>query len=158
MTIFQRLFNPQRITAAVNEYHLSAEFARRTANPALIERLYAQKDFFGDKWSLYKITDHPMRPVAHIAASGGFIGFRGYYVIDNRWGRPEKIAGSLSLREAFDRVRAHEETAPQRSIRIDGNDFLTSHYGVNPDGALLLVQKKPTADASYWRNMPQPQA
>ncbi|HTK85770.1 MAG TPA: hypothetical protein VL625_11875 [Patescibacteria group bacterium] len=159
MDIFQRLFKPQRITAAANEYHLSAEFSRRAGKPVLVERVYAQKDFFGDTWSLYKVTDHPMRPVAHIAAPGGMLGLRGapYYVIDNRWGIPEKIAGKLSLREAFDRVRAHEENAPARSLkRGQEHDELLDRYGVSPDGSLFLAQKKPADDPGYWRNMTPP--
>jgi hypothetical protein len=156
MGIFQRLFNPQRITTAANEYHLSAEFARRTGKPVLVDRVYAQKDVFGDKWSLYSVTDHPLRPVAHIAAPGGLLGLRGasYYVIDNRWGHPEKIADGLSLREAFDRVRAHEENAPERSLkRGQEHDELLDRLGVNPDGALFLAQKKPVDDPAYWRNL-----
>lgn len=158
MGMFQRLFNPQRIVTAANEYHLSAEFARRSGTPVRIERVFAQKDVLGDTWSLYSVTDHPLRPVAHFAAPGGFLGFRGYHVIDNRWGRPEKIAGKLSLTEAFERVRTHEENPATRSLQVaHGRSELLEHLHIRRDGALLLIQKKPVDDSSYWRNMAPPQ-
>jgi hypothetical protein len=156
MNIIQKLFGPQRITTAANRYYLSQEFAEKAGPPARVERLYAQKDFLRDTWSLYSVADRPMMPVGHIAGQH-FLGMTvtAPAVIDTRRGLPEKIAGNLGMREAFDRVRAHEENPPVMKLKTSGGsaDGFMARLGVSPGSVMHLVQKKPENDPSYWRNM-----
>lgn len=157
MGFLSRLFACAVMTTAENRYHLSGQMAEKGLAPGMVQKLYARQELFSGLWTVYSVTDFPLRPTMSI----------GYRVYENgRWGTPKVEARHLSLTEAYNRLAAHEEKPQARRLVLGetrvvkgadlgpdvARDYLR-HIGVPEDGRAFLQQAKPAADdPAYWRN------
>lgn len=142
MNLWQRISayfsGPRSIEGIENHYYLSA----RDRRAARIERMFARKNLDG-RWTVFLEKQRPMLPVGHYARVNIFGQPTGLYnTIRPPQERPEKIATGQTLREAFDRVRRHEEE-PQ-SLRVD--------LPGRGSRALVLKQVLPET-RHYWRQI-----
>jgi hypothetical protein len=142
--IFLTLLRPRRkITGCVNEYHLSEQKPGAQRTPLSQETLFARENFLRTAWDLYSVRNAPLAPFAAKDET-------------------KKIADSLTLREAFNRVRAHEKNPSSlylKSVNLAGETsaprsggYLGS-LGMKKDGKLFLWQVRPENDPCYWRNL-----
>jgi hypothetical protein len=143
--IKEKLFFPPALTGPVikgafNIYYRSAADAKdRTSHPLAAESVWARKGR-NESWDLYQLRHAPSLARTLNDVSGD--------VALDEAPHYKKIATGLTLREAFDRVRSHEEQPAERRY---GNPFVPGS-----DRAMTLRQDRPEQDAAYWRNMAAP--
>ena len=139
MNIFSKFGGdkPQRITGTVNKYYRSQNGAGKDQGEFYdSDILYAKRKRLQDTWTLYAEK-------CFLAPGVGNIVVMRHYLETRR----EKVASGLSFRDAFNWVRAHEETPAMRYY--PANPFLTTPV---PE-PLSLIQVKPEKDKNYWRRL-----
>lgn len=146
------LKTPLVIKGVTNEQVLSQP--AHGNRPVRIETVYALKSLTGT-WTLLQDRQSPMLPRAVLLRPGLFGGGRGAAVVIDAGKEVTTtvLARGLSFREAFDRVRAAEETAKPLVLTTMDGRALPESYML---GDVALVQKRPDANPTYWRNMLQP--
>lgn len=146
------LKTPLAINGAVNE-HLMTQPGLDN-RPVRIETLYAHKSLTGT-WTLLQDRRSPMLPRAILMRQGLFGGGRGAAVVIDAGAEvtTSVLARGLSFRDAFDRVRAAEETATPLVLGSRHGGALPASFMLKE---IVLVQKRPDADPAYWRNLPKP--
>ena len=134
----KRLSGPWLIEGSENRYYLPA----RPEKPVRIDRMFACKGLDG-RWAVFTAKERPMLPVGHYAKVNLFGQPTGLYgTVMPPQERREKIADGLSLREAFDRVRRHEEGPPRLQV--------TSSRGGRQ---VLELRQNPVDSPHYWRRL-----
>lgn len=151
-TLSRWLKTPLVIKGVTNEQVLSQPGC--VDRPVRIETIYALKSLTGT-WTLLQDRQSPMLPRAVLLRPGLFGGGRGAAVVIDAGAEisTSVLARGLSFRDAFDRVRAAEETAKPLVLTTNGGCALPASYML---GDVALVQKRPDANPAYWRNLPQP--
>jgi hypothetical protein len=143
------LAKPLRIQGVTNKHMLSQPGLQD--RPVRIETLYAHKGLTG-AWTVLQDQSSPMLPRGVLMRQGVF-GGRGTPVVfdEGRKITTTILAKGLSFREAFDRVRAAEETAKPLTLTTSRGCALPASYVMRN---ITLVQSRPESDPTSWRNLP----